>query len=463
MKPALRGGKLKNRDEADPFFHLILESIADGVFTTDAEGRITSFNQAAEKITGFARREAIGQYCFEVFRANLCQTECGLKKSLRTGRPVTHLRAEILTKEGRAVPISISTSVLRDDKGKLLGAVETFRDLSALESLKKEISKQYSYSDIVSKNHKILDLFQILPDIAESDSTVLIQGPTGSGKELFARALHNLSRRKRKPYVKVSCAAVPETLLESELFGYVKGAFTDARKDKPGRFALAEGGTLFLDEIGDLSPSIQVKLLRVLQEREYEPLGATFTIKADVRMLAATHRDLYEMVKLGQFREDLYYRLNVVKITLPPLSGRREDIPLLVEHFIRQFNFSKGKEITGVDEEVMELLMKYDYPGNVRELQNIIEHGFVLCRGGLIHMAHLPPDLLSIHRGLGSRRPELRPLEEAEAVLIQDALSRHGGSRMQAAQELGYSRITLWRKMKKLGLSRTRDRTADRQ
>jgi len=449
----LKSAKSKQKGKTDPLFHRILESIADGVFTTDAEGRITSFNRAAEEVTGFSRREAIGQFCFDIFRASLCQTECGLKKSLRTGKPVTNLRAEILTKDGKEIPISISTSVLRDKRGKLLGAAETFRDLSVLETLKKELSKQYSFSDIISKNHKILDLFQILPDIAESDSTVLIQGPTGSGKELFAHAIHHLSRRGKKPYVKVSCAAVPATLLESELFGYVKGAFTDAWKDKPGRFALAEGGTLFLDEIGDLPLSLQVKLLRVLQEKEYEPLGATFTAQADVRILAATNRDLEEMVKVGQFRQDLYYRLNVVKISLPPLSERREDIPLLVEHFIRQFNLSKGKEITGVEDEVMEFLMNYDYPGNVRELQNIIEHCFVLCKGGLIHIRHLPQDLVTIHRRAGDRMPELRPLEEAEAFLIRDALKRHGGSRVQAAQELGYSRITLWRKMRRLGLS----------
>jgi PAS domain S-box-containing protein len=450
----MKKARLSNQERTDPFFHLILESIADGVFTTDAEGRITSFNRAAERITGFSCKEAIGQFCFDIFRASLCQTECGLKKSLRTGKPVTNLRAEILTKDGKEIPISISTSVLRDKRGKLLGAVETFRDHSALEALRKELSKEYSFSDIVSKNHKILDLFQILPDIAESDSTVLIQGPTGSGKELFARAIHNLSRRKGKPYVKVSCAAVPETLLESELFGYVKGAFTDARKDKPGRFALAEGGTLFLDEMGDLPLSLQIKLLRVLQEKEYEPLGATFTTRADVRVITATHRDLYEMVRQGQFREDLYYRLNVVRISLPPLTERREDVPLLVENFISQFNLSKGKEIAGVTDEVMEFLMNYDYPGNVRELQNIIEHAFVLCKGRLIQLNHIPREVLSARLSpeREGRRPHRNPLEEAEAALIRQALERHGGSRMRAAQELGYGRVTLWRKMKRLKL-----------
>jgi len=449
-----KGIATSDQEKADPFFHLILESVADGVFTTDAEGRITSFNRAAEEITGFSRREAIGQFCFDIFRASLCQAECGLKRSLRTGKPVTNLRAEILTKEGKEIPISISTSVLRDKKGKPLGAVETFRDLSALEALRKELSKLYSFSDIVSKNHKILDLFQILPDIAESDSTVLIEGPTGSGKELFARAIHNLSRRRGKPYIKVSCAAMPETLLESELFGYVKGAFTDARRDKPGRFARAEGGTIFLDEIGDLPPSLQVKLLRVLQEKEYEPLGATATVKADVRVVAATHRDLSEMVKQGQFREDLYYRLNVVKISLPPLAERKEDIPLLVEHFVRQFNLSKGKEIAGVTEEVMELLMNYDYPGNVRELQNIIEHSFVLCRGELIQLNHLPREVLSSSSSSKPKegKPHRKSLEEAEATLVRESLNRHGGCRQKAAQELGYSRATLWRKMKRLGL-----------
>ena len=260
----------------------ILDSVADGVFTIDREKHITSFNRAAEKITGIAREHAIGQKCFDVFHANICQTSCALEKTLKTGREMIDLPINVLNSEGVMIPVSISTAVLKDTGGKIIGGVETFRDLSSLEELRKEISKQYTFKDIISKNHEIQKIFDVLPDIAESDSTVLLQGPSGSGKELFARAIHNLSNRKDRPYIVVNCGALPDTLLESELFGYVKGAFTDAKKDKPGRFARAEGGTLFLDEVAELSTALQVKLLRVLQQKEYEPLGATHFRKANV-------------------------------------------------------------------------------------------------------------------------------------------------------------------------------------
>lgn len=271
---------------------IILDSIADGVFTVDINLNITSFNRAAERITGISSKEAIGQKCFNIFHANICQTACALRETLTTGKEFIDLPVNILNYEGNIIPISISTALLKDESGNIIGGAETFRDLSAYEALKKEISRNYSVQDIISKNHEIQSIFEILPNIAESDSTVLIQGESGTGKELFARAIHNLSKRQRKPFIAVNCGALPENLLESELFGYKRGAFTDAKKDKPGRFALAEGGTLFLDEVSDLSPLLQAKLLRVLQEREYEPLGATTTLRADVRIIAATNRNL---------------------------------------------------------------------------------------------------------------------------------------------------------------------------
>jgi len=373
---------------------VILDSIADGVFTIDNEKNVTSFNKAAEKITGISKEHAIGQKCFDVLHANICQTACVLEKTLKTGKEIIDLPIIVINSEGETIPVSISTAVLKDKKGEIIGGVETFRDLSSIEELKKEISKRYTFEDIISKNHKIQKIFDVLPDIAESDSTVLIQGASGSGKELFARAIHNLSHRKEKPYIIVNCGALPDTLLESELFGYVKGAFTDAKEDKPGRFALAEKGTLFLDEIAELSTALQVKLLRVLQQKEYEPLGATFPIKANVRIIAATNQELSQLLARGTFREDLYYRLNVVKIELPPLSERREDIPLLVDHFINQFNLKKGKKIIGMPHHVLNVLMKYEFPGNVRELENIIEHAFVLCHSSQIEIEHLPKEFI---------------------------------------------------------------------
>lgn len=443
------------RKEADRFFNVILNSIADGVFTTDNDGRITFMNKAAEEITGFSDKEAIGHYCFDVFRADICQSRCALKETLKTKKEIINLSATILKKGGQKVPISVSTAVLKNERGQIIGGVETFRDLSAIEELKKELSQKYTLGDIISKNHKIHEIFNILPDIAESDSTVLIQGASGTGKELFAKAIHNLSRRKTKPFIKVNCGALPDTLLESELFGYVKGAFTDAKKDKPGRFALANEGMIFLDEVGDMSPSLQVKLLRVLQEKEFEPLGATSPRKTDVRVIAATNHDLSKLVSEGKFRDDLFYRLNVVKVELPPLKERREDIPLLIDAFIQKFNAKMGKQIMGVSDQALRLLLKYDYPGNVRELENIIEHAFVLCRGNQIELDCLPKELIGTLRETESSisLKEENLFEKAEVEVIEKTLRKHDGNRINTAQELGIDRTTLWRKMKKYGLN----------
>ncbi len=435
------------------FFSVILDSVADGVFTINEKGEITYFNRAAEEITGFTEEEALGHNCFDIFRANICQRNCALKETIKTGKEIINLPINIINKDGKELPISVSTAVLRDEKGSIIGGVETFRDLSAIEELRKELRQQYTFQDIVSKNHTIQEIFQILPDIAESDSTVLIQGPSGSGKELFAKAIHTLSLRKDKPFIKVNCGALPDNLLESELFGYVKGAFTDAKKDKPGRFALADGGTIFLDEIGDMSPVLQVKLLRVLQDREYEPLGGTSTVKVDVRVVAATNKDLVTLVQSRQFRDDLYYRLNVMKIDLPPLVRRREDISLLAERFVEKFNLKTGKNLSGVSHEVMSFFMRYDFPGNVRELENIIEHAFVMCKGDVIDLRHLPSELIERSKETLLEEKEVdRPLQRAEAESIRKVLERNRGNRLRTARELGIDRTTLWRKIKRYGI-----------
>ena len=430
---------------------IILDSINDGVFTVDQDWRITSFNRAAERITGVKRQQAIGKPCCEVFRASICETACALRKTLTTGRPVVNKAVYILDAKGNRLPISISTAAFKDESGKTIGGVETFRDLSLAEDLRKELEAQYSFAEIVGRSPSMRQVFQLLPQIAESDSTVLIEGASGTGKELFAKAIHKLSRRRDKRFVAINCAALPDTLLESELFGYKAGAFTDARQDKPGRFAIADGGTLLLDEIGDISPAMQVRLLRVLQERTYEPLGSVEPIKTDVRIIAATNKDLAKLVRKGVFREDLFYRIHVIRLALPNLRDRREDIPLLVEHFIAKFNRLQGKDVVGVSDEVLARLMDHDYPGNVRELENIIEHAFVLCRGAMIEMAHLPPQL----RGAGEAvSPNIAgmTLEAMERFLIANALQRHNGNRTAAARQLGINPSTLFRKLKSLGI-----------
>ncbi len=439
-------------NHSEKFFNIILDSIADGVFTVDHNWVITSFNSAAERITGVSRGDAIGQRCCEVFHANICQENCALRSTIETGQEVVDMPINILNSGGRQVPIRISTAVLRDEEGRVVGGVETFRDLSELEELRREISGQYTFENIVSQNHEIRKILSILPDIAESESTVLIQGPSGSGKELFARAIHNLSPCAEGPFVAVNSGAIPDTLLESELFGYVKGAFTDARRDKPGRFAMAEGGSLFLDEVAELSPAVQVKLLRVLQEKQYEPLGSTTPQRADVRIIAATNRNLAMMVKERSFRQDLFYRINVIKIELPLLRQRREDIPLLVEHIIRRFNTRKGKQIVGVSTGVMNLLLKYDFPGNIRELENILEHGFILCKAPTIDIQHLPAEIAALAGDIAETAQVGRRLESAEQTAILMALHENHWHRASTAQALGIDKTTLWRKMKKYGI-----------
>jgi PAS domain S-box-containing protein len=430
----------------------LLDSVPDGVFTVDAEWRITAFNRAAEQITGIRRAEALGRRCCDVFRASICESACAVKQTLATGRPVVNKVVYIINAAGQRLPISVSTAVLKDPRGRVLGGVESFRDLRVVEELQRQAQAQDSFSDIIGRSASMRELFELLPVVATSESTVLLEGASGTGKELVARAIHELSPRKAHRFVAVNCGALPDTLLESELFGYKAGAFTDARKDKPGRFALAQGGTILLDEIGDISPALQARLLRVLQERVYEPLGAVEAVKADVRVIAATNKDLRQLVREGRFREDLFYRVHVVRLELPNLRQRREDIPLLVEHFIGRFNRLQGRDIAGVSDDVLRRLMEHDFPGNVRELENVIEHAFVLCRGGLIEEAHLPSHL----RGEGSGPPSGLPvgltLAAMEKVLIGDTLQRHRGNRAAAARALGINASTLFRKIKALKL-----------
>jgi PAS domain S-box-containing protein len=376
----------------------ILESISDGVFTVDSEWRVTSFNRAAEDITGIPRREAIGRRCSEVFRSSICGAECALQKTLKTGRPIIGQSGYIINAAGNRIPISVSTAVLRD-------------------------------------------------------ADVLVLGESGTGKELISRTIHTLSPRRKGPFIAVNCGALPDTLLESELFGYKAGAFTGAAKDKPGRFALARGGTLFLDEIGEVSPALQVRLLRVLQERSYEPLGSVRSEQTDARIIVATHKDLAEETRRGAFREDLYYRVNVVRVELPPLRRRKEDIPLLAAQFIERFNRLQGRAVAGISAEALSLLMAHAWPGNVRELENVIERSFIMCGDGLIGIEHLPEELTA-HGVQACADFDVRSAHDLlDAQSIRTALERSGYNRQAAARELGIHKSTLFRRIKKLGIA----------
>ncbi|MFZ5765494.1 MAG: sigma 54-interacting transcriptional regulator [Thermodesulfobacteriota bacterium] len=437
---------------------LILDSIADGVFTVNRRWEITSFNRAAEQITGIPASEAIGKSCSDIFKASICGETCAIAHSMCTGKPESNRSITIQGPEGRRIPVSICAAPLIDSEGNIVGGVESFRDLSVITSLRQKLSR-YQVGDIISKSPSMRRIFDILPDVARSDSNVLILGESGTGKELMAKALHQKSDRRNRPFIAVNCGALPDTLLESELFGYKAGAFTDAKKDRIGRFAAAEKGTLFLDEIGDINPAVQVKLLRVIQSRQYEPLGSTTPVDADVRIIAATNRDLFTLMQEGVFRDDLYYRLNVVKLQIPPLRERREDLPVLIEYIIEKFNRERGKDIGGMSDAAMALLMRYDFPGNVRELQNIIEYAFILCQGGMIRPEHLPepfrPGEDEVAAGTVPDQP--MTMEEAEKYIIMQALQRNRWRRMATCRELQISKDTLRRKIERFGIETPND------
>lgn len=424
----------------------IFNSISDGIFTTDKNCRITSFNKAAEKITGFSASEAINKNCFDVFRTDICNKRCALKDTLKNEEPIENIRVTIISRNGCEIPINVTTTLLKDKNNKIIGAVELFRDISELEHLRECIKNNRTLDEIVSMNSQMQQIISLLPNIAESDCNVLIQGPSGSGKELFAQVIHNLSPRKYGPYIKINCAALPAQLLESELFGYEKGAFTDAKHDKPGQFCLANGGTLLLDEISEMDISLQVKLLRVLNNGEYRPLGSSKTLYSDARIIAATNADLKQEIEKNKFREDLYYRINVMNIKIPPLKDRPEDIPLLVNHFLRMFKKKNRNAVEKISPEALGILMKYSFPGNVRELENAMQHTFVMCRNGVILPEHLPESITDEH--FISKNVKNETKDERE--LIIESLKRNKGNKSKAAVELGMHRSTLWRKIKEL-------------
>ena len=423
----------------------ILASISDGVFTVDLDWHVLSFNRAAEQITGVPRSEALGRRCEEVFRSSMCGPDCPLRRTLATGDALIGQEGYMVSPEGERIPISVSTALLRDSGGRVVGGAETFRDMRTEVRLRQDLEDRELLDPWRSRSPLMRDILDMLPAVAMTRSTVLIQGETGTGKELLARTLHDWSLQKGGPFVAVNCGAFPETLLESELFGYKAGAFTGAARDKPGRLSLARGGTLFLDEIGEISPALQVRLLRVLQEKVFEPLGAVKSEKADFRVITATHRDLQERMRKGLFREDLYYRIHVVPIRIPTLRDRREDIPLLVQRFLSRFNVQMNRKVTGLSPQALSVLMGWDWPGNIRELENLMERILVTVTQGQIGLHHLPAEYRGGRESIRLKASGgLRQLRAHwDRQVIEEALRRHGGRLSPAARDLGVHPSTL--------------------
>jgi len=447
--------------DLSPYWKTIVDTLQDGVMVVDARGRILAVNPAVTQMTGYAPAELIGRSC-RMLDCTGCQIIgkgegkrwCGLFVS----GGVRAKRCVITTKDQRELTIIKNAAILRDPQGNAIGAVETLKDMSEIirqqeeiNSLRKSLHMEEGYYGMLGHSSPMQALFELIENVAQSEAPVLISGESGTGKELVARAVHDAGPRRDKPFTKVNCAALNENLLESELFGHAKGAYTGAERARIGRFEAAHGGTIFLDEIGDIPLSIQVKLLRVLEEREIERVGEQTPIKVNVRILSATNRDLDRMVRTGTFRDDLFFRINVFPLHCPSLRQRKEDIPAIVQSFIRVNAEKSGKQIGGLSAAAMAALERYDWPGNIRELRNAVEYAFVLCPGATIDLAHLPA---RICQTLPVCRPAVlpaAPTEEEKGALVR-VLQQCDGNQSQAARLLGISRVTLWKRIKKHGL-----------
>jgi PAS domain S-box-containing protein len=432
----------------------IFNSNIEGTFTIDNDWTVTSFNTSAEKITGYKKTEAIGKKCWEIFNSSICRNGCHMEQTLLKGKAMVGNELEIVHKNGMKVPIRVNSNILINNKNEKIGAVETFLDISELKNLSAHLNDFFKYENIVGRNKEIKQIISVLESVSQTDTTVLITGESGTGKELAARAIHLNSSRKSGPFIAVNCSAFVESLIESELFGHEKGAFTGAIKTKIGKFELAQGGTLFLDEIGDLSIAVQTKLLRVLETREFERVGGNKTIKMDARIIAATNKNLMDEIAAGRFREDLFYRINVINIHLPPLRERMDDLPLIINHFIESFNQKFNKKIKQFSSSAFDILMEYNWPGNIRELENVIEHCFVLCSGDIIQVECLPKRLREQKpkKSDSQNQNQKKGFKDAERELIISILEKNNHNRTKAAKELNINPSTLWRKMKKLGI-----------
>jgi PAS domain S-box-containing protein len=427
----------------------IFNSNIEGTFTIDNDWIVTSFNSSAEKITGYRRSEAIGKKCWEIFNSSLCRNGCHMEQTIKKGKAMIGNELEIVHKSGVKIPIRVNSGILLNNKNENVGAVETFIDISEIRNLSSHLNEFFKYENIVGRNKEIRQIFSVLESVSQTDSSVLITGESGTGKELAARAIHLNSSRKTGPFIAVNCSAFVESLIESELFGHEKGAFTGAIKNKIGKFELAQGGTLFLDEVGDLSIAVQTKLLRVLETREFERVGGNKIIKLDARIIAATNKNLSGEIAAGNFREDLFYRINVINIHLPPLRERMDDFPLLVNYFIQKFNDKFNKNIKQFSPSAYDIIIDYSWPGNIRELENVIEHCFVLCSSDIIPVECLPKKLRDVEKNIPIINSSQKGFREAEIELILSVLKKNNWNRTKAAKELKIDPSTLWRKMKK--------------
>ncbi len=439
----------------------VLDSIADGVFTVDHDVIIRSFSSKMERLTGIAARDAVGRPCREVLRGSKCDTDCPLAWSFKHEAVVDRCHELVRLADGRAMPVTVTTAFLQDARGAIAGLTGVVQDETELEQLRRELHARHSRHNLVGRSPAMRELLSVIETLAATDATVLITGETGTGKELVAQAIHHESARRDHPFVSVNCAALNDNLLESELFGHVRGAFTGAVHDRPGRFEVAAGGTIFLDEIGDTTPAFQAKLLRVLQEKTFERVGDTRSRRTDTRVIAATNRDLHALAADGRFRQDLYYRLAVVPVQVPPLRERREDIPLLVEHFMQKYRprYFAGREETfdGISNRALALLMEHDWPGNIRELEHAIEYAMISTTSRRIERAFLPAPIRQLpHAVADEGAPADAPQEDNDVAALKRALETHRWNESRTARTLGISRTTLWRRMRRLGLMRER-------
>jgi PAS domain S-box-containing protein len=444
-KSSLAKSNLAQRNQTAADAPRILEAVPVGIITVDENKHIGFMNSAAAQLCGVIPEMAEGQTCREVLKSSLCDGDCPLKKMMASGNDQSPRDAVLIRHDGRSVlPVRVAATGLANQYGDITGGVITVQSHQLARLLESE--KGLRWEDFVGESPAVQQIFEVLKVVVPTPATVLVEGPTGTGKDLLAHIIHGQSPRAGKPFIKVNCAALPENLLESEMFGYLRGAFTGADRDKPGRFQLADGGTIFLDEISEMPLALQAKLLRVIEDREFYPLGARKTVKVDVRIIAACNRQLAEQVKEGLFREDLYYRLNVIRVHVPPLKERRQDIPLLIRRFIQKKNVEKGTFICRFDQTALDRLLNYDYPGNVREMENILEHACLLCQGDVIHDHHLP---WSLRQQVPTSHDASLPDERQEIIRV---LTQEGWNRTRAAEVLGIDRTTLWRRMKRLGI-----------